>query len=64
MINFLGHNPGLGESDHECLNFGLNCFKEKKESAPHPNYYKADYETIIKRLERVNWTLELKGDFN
>ena len=64
MINFLEHNPGLGESDHECLNFGLNCFKEKKESAPHPNYYKADYETIIKRLERVNWTLELKSDFN
>ena len=28
MINDLKHNAGLGDSDHECLNFNLNCYGE------------------------------------
>ena len=28
MLQDLTHRPGLGESDHECLNFQLNCYKE------------------------------------
>ena len=64
MVTFLEHNPGLGESDHECLNFGLSCSKDEIEREPQPNYYKADYETIKKRLDKVNWTSLLRGDFN
>ena len=63
MVNNLEHNPALGESDHECLDFFLDCYKEKPRSKPQPNYYKADFTTIIKRLEKVDWKKELKGDF-
>ena len=28
MVHNLVHNSGLGDSDHECLNFDLNCYKE------------------------------------
>ena len=66
MINELTHNPPLGDSDHECLNFKLECYHARSKSLvdQRRNYYKADYQTIIKRLEEVDWRQELQGDFH
>ena len=56
MIFEIIHNPGLGESDHECLCFTLNCYKEEAKNRIRPNFLKADYETIRARLNKINWT--------
>ena len=29
MVDNLNHNPGLGDSDHECLNSKVNCYVDK-----------------------------------
>ncbi|MCH2416954.1 MAG: endonuclease/exonuclease/phosphatase family protein [Acidimicrobiales bacterium] len=63
MIESLEHNPGLGESDHECLNFTLNCYKDTPVTRSIPNYYKADYITIRNRLEPIEWIPKLRGGF-
>ena len=63
MIQSLEHNPGLGESDHECLNFTLNCYMDTPVKKPAPNYYKADYVTIRNRLEAIEWIPKLRGGF-
>ena len=65
MINEFAHCPPLGESDHECLLFNLECYQEshKKDEVPARNYFKADYTTIQQRLSKVDWTRELQGDF-
>ena len=57
MINDLIHNAGLGDSDHECLNFNLNCYGEVSNKKSMQNYFKADFTTIRARLSQVNWTL-------
>ena len=38
MLQDLLHRPGLGESDHECLNFQLNCYKEEVIKSQRPNF--------------------------
>lgn len=63
MVHNLVHNPGLGDSDHECLRFDLNCYKEDCEDTPVPNYHKADYETIRSRLKDIDWILLLRVEF-
>ena len=63
MVQNLEHNPGLGESDHECLNFVLNCYKDTPANKPIPNYYKADHVTIENRLEAIDWISKLRGGF-
>ena len=65
MINEMTHNPPLGDSDHECLNFRIECYHAKSQSSvdQRRNYFKADYETIIKRLEEIDWNQVLQGDF-
>ena len=64
MINDLTHNAGLGESDHECLSFTLNCYEERKDMVKMPNYSKADYTTIRTRLAKIDWKTKLYGDFS
>ena len=32
MIQTLQRSPGLGDSDHECIDFTLNCYKNTEES--------------------------------
>ena len=59
----LVHHPGLGESDHECLNFQLNCYKEELDHKPIPSYLKGDYNTIRARLQDVEWEQVLQGNF-
>ena len=63
MVTNLEHKPGLGESDHECLEFHLNCYKDKTVSKPLLNYYKSDFGTMRNRLDKINWISELKGNF-
>jgi len=63
MVHNLEHNPGLGESDHECLNFALSCYKDTPVNKPVPNYYKGDYVTIRNRLKAMDWISKLRGGF-
>ena len=63
MVYNLTHNAGLGESDHTCIDFTLDCYQENKQLLDIPNFFKADYKTIRKRLAKVNWISELEGDF-
>ena len=63
MLQELTHRPGLGESDHECLNFLLNCYKEEVDQKPTPNFLKGDYITIRGRLQGVEWVQMLQGEF-
>ena len=63
MVHNLVHNPGLGDSDHECLSFQLRCYNEEGESKLAPNYHKADYEVIRERLKETDWVTLLRGTF-
>ena len=63
MLQELAHLPGLGESDHECLHFHLNCYNLETEQKAVPNFLKGDFETIRKRLKKVNWHNALQGTF-
>ena len=63
MVNDIKHNPGLGDSDHECLSFSLDCYKDDRVNLENrPNYYKADFVTIKERLQ-LNWSSFLTGKF-
>ena len=57
------HKSVLGESDHTCITFTLKCYEKIKDHKELPNYFKADYETIRERLNKVNWISKLDGDF-
>ena len=63
MIGNIIQNPGLGESDHICINFDLNCYAETIDPTKEPNYFKGDYKEINKRLSNVNWLSELTSGF-
>jgi exonuclease III len=62
MVHNLQHNPGLGDSDHECLSFDLNCYKEDDIDTYKPNYQKADYDTIRGKLN-IDWRNKLNRSF-
>ena len=61
--NILMQNRGLGDSDHTCINFVLNCYAKVDDRIKLPNYLKANYKTIREMLSAVNWTSELDADF-
>ena len=42
MIKYLSHNAGLGDSDHECINFTLTCYEEGTYTITTTNYFKVD----------------------
>ena len=63
LLNELVHNPGIGESDHECLGFHLNCYKNEIDKSFLPNYHKGDYAKIRTRLRPIDWVEKLQGDF-
>ena len=64
MVYNISHNLGLGESDHTCIHFTLNCYGQDVIKENKPNYFKANYETIREMLRQVNWGNELHGDFS
>ena len=56
MVNDVKYLPGLGSSDHICLQFELACYCDHVEP-PRPRYnvYKADFNKMQSLLEAVNW---------
>ena len=63
MVHNLEHEPGIGESDHECLRFSLNCYKDNPQKKAIPNCHKAHYATIRSRLQDIVWIHKLRGGF-
>ena len=63
MIHQLRQNPGLGDSDHTCINFVLNCYAEVSNPITRPNYFKANYKNIRERLSKIIWSSKLHGNF-
>ena len=64
IVQNLVHDPGLGDSDHECLRFEVKCYQEEYDETPVPNYDKADYENIRSKLDNIDWVTLLRGNFN
>ena len=60
MISNLQYLPGLGNSDHVCLSFDLNCYTTITDDTPRPNYNKADYKRIRQSLDQIDWEGELR----
>ena len=58
MVYNLTHHSGLGNSDHTCLKFHLNCYQQITKMNKMPNNFKADYKTIRARLKHIDWTKE------
>lgn len=60
MITHIDYNPGLGLSDHACLEFDLNVYTSIK---PQPDakyrYHKGDYDGMNTYLSNINWEEEL-----
>ena len=63
MINEIIHDAPLGDSDHECLMFLFQCYKNILKMPEMSNYFKADYRKIRERLKRIDWQTVLQGDF-
>ena len=63
MVQNLSYLPALGDSDHCCLRFDLNCYAQhyKVKRVETPNYYSADYASIRSRLSRIDWEEVLTG---
>ena len=64
MVQNLTYHPGLGDSDHCCLKFDLNCYAHYSNTTEKSmNYYKANYRAIRNKLRMVNWDETLNGSF-
>ena len=65
MLQTLQHNAGLGNSDHECIEFTLNCYKDTvcMDIQEKLNFFKADYTRIRNIIKNIDWKNELRGDF-
>jgi len=55
MINQILYQPGLGLSDHVCLNFKYSCYVERcSKSIPKFNLYCADFDKLNNLLSSVD----------
>ena len=64
MVYNLAYQPGLGDSDHVSLTFDLICHTNRsRNTQPQPNYFKANYANIRKKLGNINWEDTLFGNF-
>ena len=66
MIQNVSYLPALGDSDHCCLRFYLNCYAQHymSKEIKIPNYYRADYASIRSRLNSIDWEVTLTGSIN
>ena len=56
MINNISYLPGLGSSDHVCLNFNLICYVHRRGTALKKyNIYLTDFTMMRQTLETYNW---------
>ena len=63
MINEIIHDAPLGDSDHECLMFSFQCYKDILKMLEMPNYFKANYHKIRERLKQIVWQTVLQDGF-
>ena len=64
MVYNLAYQPGLGDSDHVSLTFDLICHTNRSNNTQlQPNYFKANYTNIRKKLRNINWEDILFGNF-
>ena len=62
MISDLEYDAPLGKSDHAVLTMKLNCYIERKvEIVKRKKYHLADYESMYKYFEEVQWEKEFGG---
>lgn len=56
MINTINYLPGIGSSDHVCLQFNLLCYSTcTKASLPRYNLHQANFHKMRNLIEEVNW---------
>ena len=61
MVNEILYQPGLGLSDHVCLNFNYLCYVEKcNRPIPRFNLYRADFDQLNNLLHSVAWEEALR----
>ena len=64
MISDLDYLPPLGESDHICMKFRVNCNQHLSEPKQQKlNIFKADIPAMIQKLSIYNWTELLNSTF-
>ena len=64
MINEILYQPGLGLSDHVCLNFEYSCYVERcNRSVPKFNLYRADFSKLNSLISSVDW-VAVMSDFD
>ena len=55
-VSNIDYLPGLGLSDHLCLQFNLICYcTVKHQPKPKYNLYSADFSTMRELLEQIDW---------
>ena len=61
MINEILYQPGLGLSDHVCLNFDYSCYVEKcNRPIPRFNLYYANFDQLNNLLNSIEWEEALR----
>jgi hypothetical protein len=56
MVSNLSYLPGLGESDHQCLDFTLECYAPThQEEEPKANVNRGDYDKARTMMEEIDW---------
>ena len=56
MVTNLNYFPGIGLSDHICIQFTIQCYNEERQAVtPKPDYNRADFPGIMTILDRLNW---------
>ena len=70
IISNLSYLPGLGESDHQCLDFTLECYAPTcPDEEPKANVNRGDYDKARTMMEEIDWSgdmadLDLSLAFN
>ncbi|MES9905973.1 MAG: reverse transcriptase family protein [Sedimenticola sp.] len=62
MVDELQYKPGLGKSDHICLEFKYNCYTEALASSQRKlNFHKGNYTAISEDLNNIQWEQQLSN---
>ena len=60
IVSYIRYESPLGKSDHTCLVFNINCYKEAGESARKFYIYdKGDYEHMTAELSNIDWSKKI-----
>ena len=65
MVTDLEYFPPLGESDHVCLRFNVNCTQEADTNDTDKlNIFKTKYANVIEELSHFKWEDLLNSSFH